>query len=314
MISRRGLLGAGALLPAATALGGCAGTSGRTLRIAAGDEGGIYVTFARLLAARLEERLEGLEVEVLVTSGTVDNYARLVRGEVDLGLGLADGIAAVRERGDGVRALARTYENYLQLVVVDDGPVREVGDLAGRTVSLGAPRSGAALTGDVLLRAAGLPTSGPDRVRVQRAGLAPSLSRLRRGTTDAVLWSGGIPTPAIAELDDRLPVRMLDLGGVVPEMAALGGYPYAARDVPRVRYAPPGADPTTVGVPNILLARPGLDRETAQVVVEVMDRDAALLLPDFVRGLQYLTPALMIQTTPVELHPGAVAAYRRLHG
>lgn len=317
MISRRGLLAAGAwsLFPASPLLGGCGGPSPGRLRVAAGDESGVYFAFARLLAARLEERVDQLRVEVLTTGGTVDNYRQLARGEADLGLGLADSVVANAGAGaDGVLALARTYENYLQLVVAVDGPVRRIGDLAGRAVTLGASGSGAAVTGDVLLRAAGLATGGPGGVRVRHAGLGRSLELLERGATDAVLWSGGIPTPAISEVAERYPVRMLDLGALVPRMATVSGYQYVARRVPRVLYAPSDRAPTTVGVPNFLLARPGLAPEMAQTVVEVLAEDAARLLPDFVLGLQYLTPGSMIQTTPVPLHPGAVAAYRRLHG
>jgi TRAP transporter TAXI family solute receptor len=320
LITRRRLLSltAWTLVPgaASAALAGCRGSDPGRLRIAAGDEGGIYVAFARLLARRLEERVDGLEVEVQITGGTGDNYRRLARGEADLGLGLADSVAAAADSGDGDRvlALARTYENYVQLVVAADGPVRRVSDLAGRDATLGATGSGAAVTGAVLLRAAGLTTKGPRRVRVQHAGLDSSLDQLRRGGTDAVLWSGGIPTPLISELDEQFPLRMLDLGALVPRMATESGFRYIARRVPRVRYAPEPGQATTVGVPNFLLARPGLAHGVARTVVEVLAEDAARLIPDFVLGLQYLTPGLMIQTSPVPLHPGAVAAYRGLHG
>jgi uncharacterized protein len=319
VISRRRFvsLGCWALLPGAVAAGltGCRGSVPDRLRIAAGDEGGIYVAFARLLAARLAERIDGLEVDVQITEGTRDNYERLARREADLGLGLADSVATASATDDaGVLALARTYENYLQLVVAADGPIRQVTDLAGRSVTLGAAGSGAAVTGDIMLRAAGMATAGPRGVRVRHADLVSSLEQLERGATDAVLWSGGIPTPAITELDARFPLRMLDLGALVPSMTTASGYGYVVRRVPRVRYAPFRQQGTTVGVPNFLLARPGLAHEAAQIVVEVLAEDAARLMPDFVRGLQYLTPGQMIQTSPVPLHPGAVAAYRRLHG
>ncbi|MFC5729738.1 MULTISPECIES: TAXI family TRAP transporter solute-binding subunit [Nocardioides] len=318
MSTRRQFLSLGlwALAPAVAPglLSGCS-AGPRRLRIAAGDEGGIYVAFARLLAARLERRVDGLQVEVHITDGTQENYDRLARGEADLGLGLADSVAAAAQgdRGERVRALARIYENYLQLVVAADGPVRTVTDLAGRRATLGAAGSGAAVTGAVLLRAAGLGTDGPRGVHVRHSGLATSLDELQRGETDAVLWSGGIPTPILSEVDARFPLRMLDLGGLVPAMATLSGYPYVERRVPRVSYAPERLG-VTVGVPNFLLARSGLPQQTAQTVVEVLAEDSARLMPEFVLGLQYLTPGLMIQTSPVRLHAGAVAAYRRLHG
>jgi TRAP-type uncharacterized transport system substrate-binding protein len=59
---------------------------------------------------------------VQITEGTRDNYERLARGEADLGLGLADSVATASATDDaGVLALARTYENYLQLVVAAGG-------------------------------------------------------------------------------------------------------------------------------------------------------------------------------------------------
>lgn len=296
-----GAVGAGAL---ATALGGCGGDV-RRLRVAAGDDGGIYAAFAALLAPRLEARVDGLDVEVEVTAGSLDNVRRLARGEADVGLALADSLDA----DAGVLALARTYENYLQLLVPAGSPVRDVAGLRGRTVVLGAAGSGAAASGAVLLEAAGL---GEEAVQVRYAGLADSLSALDDGSAEAVLWSGGIPTPAIAALDDTRPLRMLDLGDWAEPMAEVSGYPYRARQAPDVAYAAAGT--ATIGVPNLLLARPDLPDDLAGAVVETLARDAAALVPTSARGVQYLAPPSMIQTGSVPLHPGAAAAYRRLHG
>ncbi|NHA70255.1 TAXI family TRAP transporter solute-binding subunit [Phycicoccus sp. CMS6Z-2] len=300
-----------ALLGGLGALAGCAPDLPPRLTIAAGDDRGIYIAFARLLAERVADRT-GVEVEVLRTEGSVDNVRRVRSGEADLGLTLADAL------GDPVpaevRAVARVYENYLQLLVRAGDPVRTLADLRGRTVSLGARGSGAAVTGAALLRAAGLREGpGADAVRVTHAGLAAALGSLRAEEVDAVLWSGGIPTPAVSALDREVPLRMLDLARYVDPLAA-SGFPYAPRRVPPVGYAPPGADARTVGVPNLLLARAALPDRVVGAVVEVLVRRAAVLLPDYVRGLQYLTPATMIQTSPVPLHPGAVDSYRALHG
>jgi hypothetical protein len=49
-------------------------------------------------------------------------------------------------------------------------------------------------------------------------------------------------------------------------------------------------------------------------VVDVLATDASQLVPPYVRGLQYLAPPTMIQTGLIPLHPGAVDAYRELHG
>ncbi|WP_258016859.1 TAXI family TRAP transporter solute-binding subunit [Nocardioides marinisabuli] len=161
----------------------------------------------------------------------------------------------------------------------------------------------------MLLEAAGLAAPAVD---VRYAGLAESLRELDDGSVEAVLWSGGIPTPAIAALDDTRPLRMLDLGDWAEPMAEVSGYPYRARRAPDVAYAAAGT--ATIGVPNLLLARPDLADDLAAAVVETLARDAAALVPSSARGVQYLAPPSMIQTGSVPLHPGAAAAYRRLHG
>ncbi|WP_121256064.1 TAXI family TRAP transporter solute-binding subunit [Nocardioides ferulae] len=286
---------------------GCAADE-RRLRVAAGDPGGIYAAFGGLLAPRLEARVGGLRVEVQQTAGSVDNLGRLRAGEADVGLALADSIGAA-EAGAGVLALARTYENYLQLLVRVDSGIEELAELRGRAVVLGAAGSGAALSGAVLLRAAGL---GAGAVEVRHASLGDSLAALGAGEVAAVLWSGGLPTPAVAALHRDRPLRMIDLGDRVAAMRSLSGYEYRARRVPEVGYG--GGAARTVGVPNLLLARPGLPGDLAGAVVETLTRDAAALVPEYALGVQYLAPPTMIRTGAVDLHPGAVAAYRRLHG
>jgi hypothetical protein len=67
-------------------------------------------------------------------------------------------------------------------------------------------------------------------------------------------------------------------------------------------------------VPNLLLTGRAVAGAVVAATVDVLTTDAPQLVPPEVRGLQYLAPASMIQTGLVPLHPGAVDAYRRLHG
>jgi TRAP transporter TAXI family solute receptor len=306
VIERRTLL----LALAAMAAGcGRAHPRGR-VRIAAGEQGGLYLAFAGLLAARLRARHPGLRVDVIRTEGSVDNLQRLRVEDADVGLALAD--VTERDRAttpDGAPvAVARVYENYLQLVVPEASAVRALSDLRGRSISIGAPGSGAAVTSEVLLNVTGL----APHVRVLRHPLRHALEGLADGTVDALVWSGGVPTPAIAELDAELPLRLLDLRAQAGPMAAGSGYPYVARTVPTVGYSPRGR--RTIGVPDLLLCRPEASADMVAAVVDVLAGEAARVVPPYVRGLQYLDPPAMIQTGRVPLHPGARATYRRLHG
>src|SRR5690606_13125999 len=123
------------------------------MRIAAGEPGGFYVEFARLLARTLDAR-------VLNTTGSRQKITAVNSGRATLGLSLSD-VAEAAVAGDApfdrplhLRAIGRVYENYMQLVVAADTPIRSVDDLAGRPISLGAEGSGAAIFGNRLLKAA----------------------------------------------------------------------------------------------------------------------------------------------------------------
>jgi len=306
-LSRRGFLFATAVL-AAGCMGG--GPGGR-VRLASGEHGGLYLAFAELVAKQVNASYPHMRVEAISTEGSVDNLARLRSGEADLGLALADVVERDLATGPGATApvaVARVYENYLQVVVRDSTPAHELSDLEGHRVSIGPGGSGAAATSEVLFDAAGL----RDRVDMQRYRLHEGLVRLADGGVDALVWSGGVPTPAISELDAQVPLRMLDIGPLAAPMAQLSGYPFLVRQVPTGDYVPPGL--RSIGVPNLLLCRHDIDADVVAAVVDVLATDAPQLVPPFVRGLQYLDPPSMIQTGLVPLHPGAERAYRRLHG
>jgi TRAP transporter TAXI family solute receptor len=204
--------------------------------------------------------------------------------------------------------VARVYENYLQVIVPESSAVKHLSDLEGKRVSLGAARSGGAATSEVLFEAAGL----RGKVDAQMFRLKDALARLADGSLDALVWSGGVPTPAIADLNDTLPLRMLDIGPLAAPTSTLAGFPYVVRQVPTGGYVPPGI--RSIGVPDLLLCRQDLASDLIAGVVDVLATDAAQLVPPYVRGLQYLSPATMIQTGLIPLQRGAVDAYRRLHG
>lgn len=300
------------ILATAVVAAGCIRSEPRgRVRLAAGDPGGLYLAFAQLLAQRVSARYPDLGVDVIPTEGSVDNLARLRSADVDMALALAD--VAERDRAGGAvgtapQAVARVYENYLQVVVRDSEAVHQLADLAGLRVSIGPAGSGAAAISEVLFEAAGL----RGRVDTVKYRLQDGLARLADGSVDALLWSGGVPTPAIADLNATLALRMLDLGQLAASMAHLSAYPYFVRRVPAGGYVPPGL--RSIGVPDLLLCRHDIAADVVAAVVDVLATDAPQLVPPYVRGLQYLNPPSMIQTGLIPLHAGAAGAYRKLHG
>ncbi|MCL9758848.1 TAXI family TRAP transporter solute-binding subunit [Frankia sp. AiPa1] len=311
MVSRRGMLLGGALGTACVVTAGLSaacGSSDHTISIAAGEPDGFYIEFANLLRPLLD-------AQVMQTLGSVQNIRAVAAGTADLGLALADSLDAARTGGPAfggrpmtLYALGRVYENYMQLVVRADSPVQTLADLAGRSVSLGANGSGAALFGERLFATAGVQLG-----QARHLSLNDAVGALRDSLIDAMLWSGGVPTAVLAKADQAWGIRLLDLGGYVPALRSGYGRYYNEISLPAGIYRTVGAV-RTVGVPNLLFTgtRTG-DSEVRDTVRALVDH-AGQLVPAQARGTQYLDVGNLINTEPLPLHPAAAATYRALRG
>ncbi|MCF1592125.1 TAXI family TRAP transporter solute-binding subunit [Streptomyces muensis] len=291
-----------------------------TLRIATGESDGFYAAFGQLLADQVTQVYPRLSCEVLRSEGSVANVRLVEERRADVALALAD-IAWAAYAGSApfgrrvpLRAIGRVYENYVQLAVRADAPIRAVSDLAGRTVSLGAPASGGAVLGDRLLRAAGL-TPGTD-VRVRHLLMPQAARAVADGSVDALLVAGGVPLPVLSGLDVRPGIRLLPLAGLLPRLRAgteRSGSGLEAVTVPAAAYRGT-PEVATIGVANLLLCRPDLPAPVAAALTHVLVRRAGRLVPTTALGTQFLDARSLISTGVVPLHSGAVAAYRELHG
>ncbi len=295
------------------------------IRIATGESDGFYAAFGRLLAGQVTAAYPRLSCEVVNSEGSVANVRLLQARRAEVALALAD-IAWAAYGGTApfthpvpLRAIGRVYENYVQLAVRADAPIHTVADLAGRTVSLGAPASGGAVLGDRLLRAAGL-TPGTD-VHVRHLLMQQAARAMRGGAIDALLVAGGVPLPVLTALDTHPGIRLLPLAGLLPRLRGDREQPRAEQSGAGLEAVtvPAGAyrgtpEVATIGVANLLLCRPDLPAPVAAALTRVLVRRATRLVPSTALGTQFLDARSLISTGAVPLHPGAVAAYRELHG
>ncbi|ASR01990.1 TAXI family TRAP transporter solute-binding subunit [Gordonia rubripertincta] len=298
----RGCSGLGALI----LLSACGTERGAPVRLAAGETGGFFWEFAGLLAAAAD-RSGAPPIRPRQSNGSAENLDALSEGSAELALSLRD--AAVERADPQLTALGCVYENYFQVAVRADSGIASVADLRGRVVSVGAPGSGAARLSERVLAAAGL---GPERdIRPVRQTMREARAALADGEVDAVMWAGGLPTPAFA--DPQVPIALLDLGGIVPALRQRHGLAYEPVRIPADIY---GRHPavTTVGVANLLLARRDVPDATAAAVVDLLLDESAQLVPAQAIGSQFLDAQSLIVTGPIPLHPGAAGEYRRRHG
>jgi TRAP transporter TAXI family solute receptor len=273
------------------------------LEIATGSRTGVYYVFGEAYKKIINRELPHVRAEVLVTTASAQNVQLVGDGRVQLGFTQADILPTT---GNRIRAVARVYDDLLHLVARAGGPVRELADLRGRTVSVGAPGSGTAITANRLLDVAEL---AGDQVNVRQLSLDASAEALRKGEIDAFFFSGGPPVKAIEQLVDDTPIRLVELGDWTEALRVRYSEVYVGRDIPSSVY---GLDPiSTVADPNYLVVGADLPDdlvyELTRLLIEHRD-ELGVAHPAAGR----LNPQSAIATAPLMLHPGAARYYRSI--
>ncbi|KDN19878.1 TAXI family TRAP transporter solute-binding subunit [Amycolatopsis rifamycinica] len=297
----RGLAVAAALLLVLTAC--TTGFGELKLRIAAGNSGGVYYKLAQPLATAWQADLGIDRPEVLQTQGSPDNVTKVLAGQADVAFVAADVAADRYQASPGFAALARIHDDYLHIAVRADSDIRSVSQLSGHQVAIGSPASGVEYIAKSLLAAVGLRNS----VSTTTRGLDESVGALLNREVDAFFWSGGLPTPKLAEPEIRGRLRLLDLTDVLPKVQGLNQV-YSTAAIPASTYNQ-RLPVTTLVVPNFLVVPKSMPDDVAEALVRG--------LFDARRRLASANPAALsidvhpgIETQPVPLHPGALRYYR----
>lgn len=306
--SVRALVLAVVAVVAAGTLAGCRSQfAGLRLTVATGSSDGVYYQFGSQLASAWAGQLGmARRPRVLTTAGSPANIDLLRRGIADVGFASADVVQGAGGRYP-LRALARIYDDYIQVVVRADSPIRDLAGLAGRRVSVGPENSQVQVVADRIVAAAGV--HGMTRVDLS---INDSIAALRANRIDAFFWSGGLPTQSIAALSGSVPLRLLDLGtdpsGVLHTI--LLRYPvYGTALVPGGTYGLDNPSVTTLTVPNYLLATTKMPDDVAEALVSGLFSATGRLtsVTTAARGIDVHSA---IYTQPVPLHAGAEAYYR----
>lgn len=285
--------------------------------IATGGRGGVYHALGEAFAATLHRRWK-VHATVLTTAASIENLRLLAAGRADLAFSTVDSAdLAARGAGPfggpvpggaagGIAALSGLYDDYLQIVVRADAPIRTVADLRGRRVSTGAAGSGTEVVAGRVLAAAGL--RGHDAIVRSRLSASGSGEALRTGRIDAFFFTGGLPTPAVADLARTVRVRLLPVGALVAGLQRSFGEVYLARSIPAGTYGM-GREVPTVAVPNVLVVRADMPSGEARELTALLFASKARLAAVHAQARR-LDRRAALATYPLPLHPGAARYFR----
>ncbi|MEU3457807.1 TAXI family TRAP transporter solute-binding subunit [Micromonospora sp. NPDC006766] len=311
-----------ATLLSAALIAGCANADagpqawhGGRIFLATGNTTGVYYQLGGGYADVISRHLPGYEARAEPTGASVENINRLSSGDMEIAFSLADTAAdAVTGRGafDGqsqpIRALARVYRNYTHVIVRADGKIDSFGELRGKRISTGSPRSGTDTIAGRLLSAAGI---DPDR-DIQRVNLSlpETVKQMRAGSLDAMFFSGGLPTPGIKDLLAEAPgmFRLLPAADLVEPLTARYGSVYTTATLPAEVYGTPTAIPT-ITVANVILVRADMPDQLAYDLTRLLFTYQGELISVHPEAANF-TRESGAGTEPIPLHPGAAQYYR----
>ena len=247
-----------AAIMAVTLLAACGGTKAATkMTMGTGGTSGTYYAFGGVLGQYIQNKA-GIEVNVVSTDGSKANIESIDSGDYQLGTVQSDvmayawaGSRSFESNGaiNSFRVVGGLYAEAVQLITMDPN-VKSVADLAGKSVSIGAPGSGTYFNAMDVLGAAGLTEAD---IKPQYQSFADSTDALKDGKIDAAFIVAGAPTAAITELCTTNDAYLVPIDGAVADKLMADCPFYTSYSIPAGTYNGQSDDVTTVTVKATLI-------------------------------------------------------------
>lgn len=284
------------------------GASTTKMTMGTGGSAGTYYGYGGVLGQYIKNKA-GIDVTVVATDGSKANIQGIAAGDYQLGTVQSDvmayawaGSRSFESNGaiNSFRVVGGLYAEAVQLITMDPN-IKSVADLAGKSVSIGAPGSGTYFNAMDVLGAAGLTEAD---IKPQYQSFADSTDALKDGKIDAAFIVAGAPTTAVTDLATTKDVNLVSLDAEhVAALLASSPY-YTECTIPAATYGL-DADVTTVGVGAVVLVRDDVSEDAVYALcADIFDNAASLT--DTHAKYGEVTLEYAASMTSVPYHAGAV--------
>ncbi|QLF69621.1 TAXI family TRAP transporter solute-binding subunit [Peteryoungia desertarenae] len=311
-LSRRSALFAG-VMAASVAFGITTAKAEQFINVLTGGTSGVYYPLGVALSKIYGEKIPGVRTQVQATKASVENLNLLQQGKGEIGFALGDSVKLAAEGNeeagfktplDKLRGIAAVYPNYIQIVASKDSGITTLDGLKGKSLSVGAAKSGTELNARAILTAAGM--SYDDLGKTEYLPFAESVELIKNRQLDATLQSAGLGVASLKDLSTSVPITVV----AVPEsIATTLGAPYVAATIPAGTYEGQTEDVSTVAVVNFLVTHSDVSDDLAYEMTKQLFEN----LPDMVAAHQAANAIKLEEATkgmPIPLHPGAERYYK----
>jgi TRAP transporter TAXI family solute receptor len=291
------------------------------VRIGTSELGGTFYTQGQAFADLFNRDRAGADQCVVLTSdASIHNAEQLDRSELEFGfmasnwIGRAKNATAPFSKNIAIRMVAPANAGPMCFVKLAGSPIESVGDFAGKRIAIGAKGSGMEQHIHTIFGVLGISF---DSFTPLHMGFAEGADALIAGKID-VQFHPPIPNKVLTELSQRADIRVIPFGpGQLDKV--LAAVPFY-RPVPVEKNAFRGVveDVTQVGVINVLVTHERIAEQTVYDMAKAIadNLDALPQMNPLFKGLRSLFEPLRTQGAAafefggVQLHPGAIRAYR----
>ncbi|HIG81432.1 MAG TPA: TAXI family TRAP transporter solute-binding subunit [Verrucomicrobiales bacterium] len=286
-----------------------------TLTFATGQRGGLYHELGQAIADEVQQAHPHLHIQLVETTGSLDNANRLQKQTAHLALLQND-----TQAGAHVRSLTAVHPELLHFLCHHKAGIQSIRDLAGKTVALGPKGSGSEKFTREFLRFAGFSKS---QLTLVNLPLDEATQQLMTGKVDALLFLTGLGNGACQRALQSGQVHLTPLAPLTASSDTRFGaqiladgfrvhYPHASpHTIPLLAYSGQPVYPIgTVGVKAVLACHTNLPDEIAETLTRTLYEHRAALSQKH-SAFSSLDEQSSTAHLQFPLHPGAEKFFRR---
>jgi uncharacterized protein len=302
-----------AAVAAAAVLSTPAAGAQQFVNVLTGGTSGVYYPLGVAIGKIFSDKLPDVKTQVQATKASVENLILLQQGRGEVAFALGDSLKAAWEgdeeagfkaKLDRLRTIGAIYPNYIQIVATADSGIKTLADLKGKSLSVGAPKSGTELNSRAILAAAGL--SYKDLGKVEYLPFAESVDLMKNRQLDATLQSAGLGVASLKDLSTSIDIVVV---AVPKQVVDKIGPPFTAVKIPANTYTGQEKDVPTAAVTNYLVTSTAVSDDLAYQMTKLIYESLPELANSHVAGkdIKLETAA---SGSPIPLHPGAIRYYK----